>query len=42
MLARYILGKKKVQIINNNVKIKISNEKRKENLIKFIDKLMPN
>ncbi|CAD8146455.1 unnamed protein product [Paramecium pentaurelia] len=41
LLARYILGKKKVQIINNNVKIKISNEKRKENLIKFIDKLMP-
>ncbi|CAD8137488.1 unnamed protein product [Paramecium pentaurelia] len=42
LLARNILGKNKVQIKNNNVKIKISNERRKENLIKFIDKLMPN
>ncbi|CAD8044302.1 unnamed protein product [Paramecium primaurelia] len=42
LLARNILGKNKVQIKNNNVKIKISNERQKENLIKFIDKLMPN
>ncbi|CAD8047531.1 unnamed protein product [Paramecium sonneborni] len=42
MLARNILGIKQVQIKNNNVKIKTSNENRKENLIKFIEKFMPN